>query len=106
MSSGCLQPVAFPACRLDGLRPCRAVLALLERTVLEDGYSAAAHLTWQVRVGIMGYGVMGQAAAGLLRAAGYDVAAWARSPHDSADIKVCVWRPPRATCRPLCSVLI
>eukprot|EP00198_Chlamydomonas_reinhardtii_P012410 XP_001701747.1 predicted protein [Chlamydomonas reinhardtii] len=54
----------------------------------EDGYSAAAHLTWQVRVGIMGYGVMGQAAAGLLRAAGYDVAAWARSPHDSADIKV------------------
>ncbi len=34
----------------------------------------------EVRVGIMGFGVMGQASAQLLRAAGYQVAAWARTP--------------------------
>ncbi|EFJ41542.1 hypothetical protein VOLCADRAFT_119666 [Volvox carteri f. nagariensis] len=34
----------------------------------------------EVRVGILGYGVMGQATARLLAAAGYDVAAWARKP--------------------------
>ncbi len=33
-----------------------------------------------VRVGIMGFGAMGRAAARLLVAAGYDVAAWARTP--------------------------
>ncbi|KAG2489533.1 hypothetical protein HYH03_011984 [Edaphochlamys debaryana] len=34
----------------------------------------------RVRVGVMGLGVMGGAVARLLRAAGYDVAAWVRSP--------------------------
>ncbi|KXZ47624.1 hypothetical protein GPECTOR_34g783 [Gonium pectorale] len=38
----------------------------------------------EVRVGILGYGVMGQAAARLLAAAGYDVAAWARTPRTEA----------------------
>lgn len=33
-----------------------------------------------VRVGVMGFGAMGRAAARLLLAAGYDVAAWARTP--------------------------
>ncbi|KAG2446665.1 hypothetical protein HYH02_008235 [Chlamydomonas schloesseri] len=43
----------------------------------------------EVRVGILGYGVMGQAAAALLRAAGYNVAAWARTPRgSSSDVQV------------------
>ncbi|KAG2435198.1 hypothetical protein HXX76_007281 [Chlamydomonas incerta] len=42
----------------------------------------------EVRVGIMGYGVMGQAAAALLRAAGYNVAAWARTSRGGSDIQM------------------
>jgi glyoxylate/hydroxypyruvate reductase A len=39
----------------------------------------AAH---QIRVGLMGLGVLGQAAARLLRAAGYQVRGWSRSPKE------------------------
>ncbi|GLC48689.1 hypothetical protein PLESTB_000126100 [Pleodorina starrii] len=38
----------------------------------------------EVRVGIMGFGAMGAATAALLRAAGYDVAAWARTPRPAS----------------------
>ncbi|GAB4819814.1 hypothetical protein N2152v2_006860 [Parachlorella kessleri] len=36
----------------------------------------------ELRVGIMGLGVMGGAAADLLSEAGYQVACWTRTPHD------------------------
>jgi len=39
-----------------------------------------------VRVGMLGYGVLGQHAGGLLRAIGFDVAAWGRSPRAGADV--------------------
>ncbi len=40
----------------------------------------------EVRVGIMGYGELGRAAASVLRPLGFNLAAWSRSPKDDADI--------------------
>lgn len=40
----------------------------------------------EVRVGIMGYGELGRAAASVLRPLGFNLAAWSRSPKEDADI--------------------
>lgn len=40
----------------------------------------------EIRVGIMGYGELGRAAATALRPLGFNLAAWSRSPKDDADI--------------------
>lgn len=41
-----------------------------------------------VRVGIMGFGELGQSVAAVLKLLGYDLAGWARSPRPDADIPV------------------
>lgn len=41
-----------------------------------------------VRVGIMGYGVLGQDAALKLRMMGFCVSAWARTPHENSEVSV------------------
>ena len=63
-----------------------------------DVYAAqAAKSSWSPRpprrkadwpVGILGYGVLGQAVAGALSAAGFDVVAWARTARPDAPIRV------------------
>ncbi len=55
----------------------------LKRIWIDDRHQPAAR---DVRVGVMGLGVLGQHAAGLLKAIGFDVAGWSRSPKTLAGL--------------------
>ena len=50
----------------------------------DDRFQPGAH---EVRVGIMGLGVLGQDAARKLKVMGFDVAAWSRSPREVEDVQ-------------------
>jgi glyoxylate/hydroxypyruvate reductase A len=94
-------PAGVPIVRMvdTGLATCMAEYVLLhvlryhrEQPVLDA--QQRAH-TWRViasppatrrRVGLMGLGAMGGAAAALLKAVGFEVAAWTRSPRDTPGV--------------------
>ncbi|MGD1888546.1 MAG: 2-hydroxyacid dehydrogenase [Cohaesibacteraceae bacterium] len=66
----------------------RQALAYLDAQQRADWKPLSQSSAPDVRVGIMGYGALGQSAGDVLRLLGYDLAGWARSPKPDAPIKV------------------